>query len=119
MFCSACLNTTTCISGQIQSAAEKYTILLPPTRVLLGSEGLVIDQADLGAVQLDFVAAYLEIRLSTMGTGHLHADHSTACPAGKAWSTHLEAGTFRLVYIPRLDVSAPVCDEAPVVVVVF
>lgn len=37
----------------------------------------------------------------------------------KQMSTHLEAGTVRLVHIPRLEVCAPVCDEAPVVVVVF
>ncbi len=100
------------------SGQEQLTALLT-IRILPGSEGLVMHQPHLGAVQLDFVTAYLEIRLSTLGTGHLHADHSTACPAGKARSTHLEAGTFRLVYIPRLEVSAPVCDEAPVVVVVF
>jgi len=107
------------MSGQKQLTAENNTIPVLTIWILLGSEGLVIDQPHLGAVQLDFVTAYLEIRLSTLGTGHLHADHSTACPAGKARSTHLEAGTFRLVYIPRLEVSAPVCDEAPVVVVVF
>ena len=101
------------------SAAENNTVPVPITRMLLGSEGFVINQQHVGAVQLDFGNAYLDIRLSTLSTDAGYAAHSTACPAGTARSTHLEAGTFRLVYIPRLEVCAPVSDEAPVVVVVF
>ena len=94
------------------SAAENNTVPVP-------INSIVINQQHVGAVHLDFGNAYLQIRLSTLGTDPGYAAHSTACPAGRARSTHLEAGTFRVVYIPRLEVCAPVCDEAPVVVVVF
>jgi len=75
------------MSGQVDLNAENNTVPVPTIRVLLGSEGLVIYQQHLGAIQPDLGTAYLEIRHSTLGTGAGYAAHSTAQRAKHAQHT--------------------------------